>query len=43
MTKSEGTKVRHAQSVTGLCPLDFVLFLTPFLGTKNNPVLEPQL
>ena len=43
MTKSEGTKVRHAQSVTGLCPFDFVLFLTPFLDTTNSTVLEHQL
>ena len=32
MTKSRGTKVRHTQSVTGLCPLDFVLLLTPFVN-----------
>ena len=31
------------QSVTGLCPLDFVLFLTLFFGTKNSTVLEHQL
>ena len=43
MTKKVGTKVRHAQSVTGLCPLLFVLFLTPVLGFKNSTVLDHKL
>ena len=44
MTKSVGTKVRHAQSVTGSLSLAFCFFfLTPFLGSQNSTVLKHQL
>ena len=37
MTKSVGTKVRHAQSVTGLCPLLFFLYFSdPIFGLQKQ-------
>ena len=55
MTKSVGTKVRHAQFVTGLCPLVFSFFSDPIFGllkqhcfgtptmTKKLTAIEPTL